>query len=336
MNHSQRSFPTTRLRRLRQHAFTRNLMREHALSTDDLIQPLFIIDGTNQRENIASMPGIARLSLDQLLSEVDELVTLGIKAVAIFPKIDASLTSLDAREAYNPDGLICRAIKAIKQAYPEVGVICDIALDPYTSHGQDGVLNAAGDILNDETNVVLVKQALCYSAAGCDVVAPSDMMDGRIGAIRQALDQAGFQRTIILSYAAKFASNYYSPYREAIGSLANLGKSNKMTYQMDPANGNEALHEVALDLQEGADIVMVKPGLPYLDVLYRVKETFQVPTAVFQVSGEYAALKAAAANGWLNERPAVFEALIAFKRAGADMILTYYAKEVAGWLREAS
>ena len=324
---------STRMRRMRASSFSRELMREHTLTASDLIFPIFILEGEQQRQPIASMPGVERLSIDLLVAEAKELVTLGIPAIALFPVIDESLKSLDAAEAYNPQGLVPRAVKALKAAAPELGVITDIALDPYTSHGQDGLINEDGYVLNDETVAVLVKQALCHAAAGVDVVAPSDMMDGRVGEIRDALEQQNFSNTLILAYAAKYASNFYGPFRDAVGSSGNLGGGNKHTYQMDPANSDEAIREVALDLEEGADMVMVKPGLPYLDVVQRVKQELAAPTFVYHVSGEYAMLKAAANNGWLDEKACVMEAMLCCKRAGADGILTYFAKDIARWLQ---
>jgi len=321
------------MRRMRASPFSRELMREHTLTASDLIFPIFILEGEQQRQPIASMPGVERLSIDLLVAEAKELVTLGIPAIALFPVIDESLKSLDAAEAYNPQGLVPRAVKALKAAAPELGVITDIALDPYTSHGQDGLINEDGYVLNDETVAVLVKQALCHAAAGVDVVAPSDMMDGRVGEIRDALEQQNFSNTLILAYAAKYASNFYGPFRDAVGSSGNLGGGNKHTYQMDPANSDEAIREVALDLEEGADMVMVKPGLPYLDVVQRVKQELAAPTFVYHVSGEYAMLKAAANNGWLDEKACVMEAMLCCKRAGADGILTYFAKDIARWLK---
>ena len=319
---------------MRRDDFSRRLMRENRLTVDDLILPLFVQEGQGARTEIPSMPGIERLSLDLLESEAQEIQELGIPAVALFPTIGDDKKSLGAEEAYNPDGLIPRAIQTIKQAAPELGVIADVALDPYTSHGQDGVLDESGYVANDATVEVLVEQSLCCAGAGADVVAPSDMMDGRIGAIRKALEARGFENVRILAYAAKYASAFYGPFRDAVGSAANLGGGDKYSYQMDPANSDEALREVALDLREGADMVMVKPGLPYLDVLHRVKEEFGAPTFVYHVSGEYAMLKAAAANGWLDERSCMLEALLAFKRAGADAILTYAARDAAVWLSE--
>lgn len=324
---------STRMRRMRASPFSRELMREHTLTASDLIFPIFILEGEQQRQPIASMPGVERLSIDLLVAEAKELVTLGIPAIALFPVIDESLKSLDAAEAYNPQGLVPRAVKALKAAAPELGVITDIALDPYTSHGQDGLINEDGYVLNDETVAVLVKQALCHAAAGVDIVAPSDMMDGRVGEIRDALEQQNFSNTLILAYAAKYASNFYGPFRDAVGSSGNLGGGNKHTYQMDPANSDEAIREVALDLEEGADMVMVKPGLPYLDVVQRVKQELAAPTFVYHVSGEYAMLKAAANNGWLDEKACVMEAMLCCKRAGADGILTYFAKDIARWLK---
>lgn len=327
-------FPSTRLRRMRHDDFSRRLMREHVLTANDLIYPVFVLDGEDRKEVVASMPGVIRQSIDHLLVTAEKAVKLGVPALALFPVIDTSLKSLDAAEAYNPDGLVPRTIKALKHRFPELGIITDIALDPYTSHGQDGLIDDAGYVLNDETVKVLCKQALCHAEAGADVVAPSDMMDGRIGSVRAALDGAGQIHTRILAYSAKYASSFYGPFRDAVGSAGNLGKGNKYTYQMDPANTNEALREVALDLDEGADMVMVKPGMPYLDIVRRVKDEFGAPTFVYQVSGEYAMLKAAAQNGWLNEQACVLESLLAFKRAGADGILTYFALDAAQWLAE--
>ncbi len=327
-------YPSTRLRRMRRDEFSRRLMREHLLTANDLIYPVFVLEGENRTEVVASMPGVQRQSIDVLLQTAAECVRYGIPALALFPVVDQSLKSLDAREAYNPDGLVPRTIRALKQAFPDLGIITDIALDPYTSHGQDGLIDDSGYVMNDETVSVLVRQALCHAEAGADVVAPSDMMDGRIGAIRQALEFDGHIHTRILAYAAKYASSFYGPFRDAVGSAANLGKGNKHTYQMDPANSDEALREVALDLEEGADMVMVKPGMPYLDIVRRVKQEFGVPTFAYQVSGEYAMLKAAAQSGWLDERACVLEALLGFKRAGADGVLTYYALDAARWLAE--
>lgn len=325
-------FPATRMRRMRCHDFSRRLMREHHLSVDDLIQPLFIIEGHNQRQAIASMPAIERLSLDLLLEEAEILFNLGIPAIALFPVIDPLKKSDNAEEAYNPQGLAQRAVRALKQEFPQLGVITDVALDPFTSHGQDGLVNAQGYVMNDETAQVLVKQALSHAEAGADIVAPSDMMDGRIGLIRAALEARGYSNTQILAYSAKYASSFYGPFRDAVGSAGNLGSGNKYSYQMDVANSDEAMREIALDLQEGADMVMVKPGMPYLDIIRRVKQEFNVPTFAYQVSGEYAMLKAASLNGWLNEQQVVLESLLAFKRAGCDAILTYYAKAAAQWL----
>ena len=332
--HSNRYFPASRPRRMREQDFSRRLMAEHKLTVDDLIYPMFILEGEQQRESIASMPGIERLSLDLLLAEAKELVALGIPAIALFPVVPAAKKSLNAEEAWQPDALVQRAIKLLKQQVPELGIITDVALDPYTTHGQDGIIDDHGYVLNDVTTAALVKQALSHAAAGADIVAPSDMMDGRIGAIREALEDAGFVNTRILAYSAKYASSYYGPFRDAVGSASNLKGGNKKTYQMDPANSNEALHEVALDLEEGADMVMVKPGMPYLDIVRRVKDEFGVPTFAYQVSGEYAMHMAAIQNGWLAEQPVIMESLLAFKRAGADGILTYFAKKVAIWLKQ--
>ncbi len=330
----QSHFPNSRPRRMRRDDFSRRLMRETTLTTNDLIYPVFVLEGENRIEDVASMPGVKRQSLDVLLKTAETCVSLGIPALAIFPVVDAALKSLDAAEAWNPDGLVPRAVRAIKNAFPKLGVITDIALDPYTSHGQDGLIDDDGYVMNDETIAVLVRQALSHAAAGVDVVAPSDMMDGRIGAIRQALEGAGYIHTRILAYSAKYASAFYGPFRDAVGSSANLGKGNKLTYQMDPANTDEAIREVALDIEEGADMFMVKPGMPYLDIVRRVKTELQVPTYAYQVSGEYAMLKAAAQHGWLEEKACVMEALLAFKRAGADGILTYFAMDAARWLKE--
>lgn len=321
------------MRRMRRDDFSRRLMRETHLSANDLIWPTFILEGTQQREAISSMPGIERLSIDLLLAELEELLALGVPAVALFPVTPATAKSTDAHEAYNPEGLAQRAVRAIKMRYPELGIITDVALDPFTTHGQDGLIDDSGYVMNDETTEVLVRQALSHAEAGADIVAPSDMMDGRIQAIRKALEAAGYPHTRILAYSAKYASHFYGPFRDAVGSATNLGKGNKYSYQMDPANSDEALHEIALDLQEGADMVMVKPGMPYLDVVWRVKEYFRVPTFVYQVSGEYAMLKAAIQNGWLNER-VILESLLGIKRSGADAILTYFAKEAARWLKQ--
>jgi porphobilinogen synthase len=308
-------------------------VRENALTADDLIFPMFVCEGSGHREAVASMPGVERVSLDELLVEAGELVALGVPAVALFPVTPSSAKSLDACEAYNPQGLAQRAVRALKQRFPELGVITDVALDPFTTHGQDGLIDDAGYVVNDATVEVLVRQALSHAEAGADVVAPSDMMDGRIGRIRDALEAAGHVNTRILAYSAKYASSFYGPFRDAVGSAGNLKGGDKYSYQMDPANSDEALREVGLDIAEGADMVMVKPGMPYLDIVRRVKDEFGVPTFVYQVSGEYAMLKAAAQNGWLNERAVVLESLLSMKRAGADAILTYFAKSVAGWLR---
>lgn len=327
-------FPASRMRRMREHEFSRRLMAEHQLTVNDLIYPMFIIEGDNERQAIASMPGIERVTLDLLLQEARELADLGIPAIALFPVTPQDKKSLDAQEAWNPDGLAQRAVRLLKQHVPELGVITDVALDPFTTHGQDGIIDDSGYVLNDITTDALVKQALSHADAGADIVAPSDMMDGRIGAIREALEAAGHVNTRILAYSAKYASSYYGPFRDAVGSASNLKGGNKKNYQMDPANSNEALREVAMDLEEGADMVMVKPGMPYLDIVRRVKDEFGVPTFAYQVSGEYAMHMAAIQNGWLAEKPVVLESLLAFKRAGADGILTYFAKRVAQWLRD--
>ncbi|MDR3393811.1 MAG: porphobilinogen synthase [Parasulfuritortus sp.] len=327
------SFPRKRMRRMRHDIFSRRLMRETVLTSADLILPVFVLDGEGREEDIVSMPGVKRLSLDRLCLVAEECLKLGIPALALFPVIDTPLKSEGAEEAYNPKGLVPRTVAALKTRFPDLGIITDIALDPYTSHGQDGLIDEAGYVLNDETIAVLTRQAECHAAAGADIVAPSDMMDGRIHAIRDALDSAGFIHTRILAYSAKYASSFYGPFRDAVGSAANLGAGNKYTYQMDPANTDEALWEVGLDLEEGADMVMVKPGMPYLDVVRNIKQTFKAPTFVYQVSGEYAMLKAAALNGWLNERACVLESLLSFKRAGADAVLTYYALDAARWLK---
>ncbi len=325
-------YPGTRMRRMRRDEFSRRLMREHRLATDDLIYPVFVLDGAKREEPVESLPGISRLSVDLLVAEAERCVRLGIPALALFPVIPTELKTTAAEEAWNPEGLVPRAVRALKARLPELGVITDVALDPYTSHGQDGLIDATGYVMNDETVAALAKQALSHAEAGADMVAPSDMMDGRIGAIRAALDAKGLQRTRILAYSAKYASSFYGPFRDAVGSSGSLGAGNKYTYQMDPANSDEALREVRLDLDEGADMVMVKPGLPYLDIIRRVKDAFGAPTAASQVSGEYAMLKAAAANGWIDERAGVLEVLTAFKRAGADAILTYFAVAAAEWI----
>ena len=327
------SFPAGRPRRLRRDDFTRRLVRENRLSADDFIYPVFVLQGQGRREAVPSMPGVERLSLDLLLPVAEECLALGIPALALFPVVDASLKDAQGSEAANPEGLIPAAVRGLKARFPELGVMTDVALDPYTSHGQDGLLDESGYILNDPTVAQLVKQALAHAAAGADIVAPSDMMDGRIGAVRQALEAAGHVHTRIMAYSAKYASAFYGPFRDAVGSAASLGKSNKKVYQMDPANSNEALREVALDIAEGADMVMVKPGLPYLDVLRRVKDEFAMPTFAYQVSGEYAMLKAAAQNGWLAHDAAMLESLLAFRRAGADGVLTYFAREAARLLK---
>jgi len=327
------AYPNKRMRRMRRDGFSRNLMRENTLTAHDLIYPVFVLDGNNRTEAIASMPGISRLTLDKLLVQAEECVALGIPAIALFPVIASALKTEDAREALNPDGLVPRVVAVLKKHFPELGIITDIALDPYTSHGQDGLIDASGYVLNDETVAMLAQQAQIHAQAGADIVAPSDMMDGRIAAVRAALDAKGHIHTRIMAYSAKYASSFYGPFRDAVGSSGNLGTGNKYTYQMDPANTDEALWEVRLDLQEGADMVMVKPGMPYLDILRRVKDEFKAPTFVYQVSGEYAMLKAAAQNGWLNEEACVMESLLAFKRAGADGILTYFALDVARWLK---
>jgi porphobilinogen synthase len=335
MSHSLPSnqFPAVRMRRMRKDAFSRAMMREHVLTPADLIYPVFVLDGKNQREKVASMPGVERLSVDLLLGVAEDCVELGIPVIALFPVIHASLKTPDGIEAINPEGLVPRAVRELKQRFPELGILTDVALDPYTSHGQDGLITADGYVLNDETSAILVKQALTQAEAGVDIVAPSDMMDGRIGAIRSALEARHFIHTRIMAYSAKYASAFYGPFRDAVGSAANLGKGNKATYQMDPANSNEALREVALDLAEGADMVMVKPGMPYLDIVRRVKDEFKVPTFAYQVSGEYAMIKAAAQHGWLDHDKTMMEAMLAFKRAGADGVLTYFARDIARHLK---
>lgn len=334
MNNAFGQYPARRMRRMRKDDFSRRLMSEHQLTVNDLIYPVFVLEGENQRETIPSMPGVERKSIDLLLEEAKELVELGIPAIAIFPVTPAEHKSLLAEEAYNPEGLAQRTVRALKANFPELGVITDVALDPFTTHGQDGIIDDEGYVLNEVTKEILVKQAVSHAQAGADVVAPSDMMDGRVGAIREELEAQGHINTRILAYSAKYASNYYGPFRDAVGSSGNLKGGNKYTYQMDPANSNEALHEIAQDIAEGADMVMVKPGMPYLDIVRRVKDNFQVPTYAYQVSGEYAMHMAAIQNGWLAEKPCVMEGLLAFKRAGADGILTYFAKQVARWLKE--
>jgi porphobilinogen synthase len=328
------SFPAIRMRRNRRDDWSRRLVSEHSVTVNDLIYPVFVTEGSGQIVDVPSMPGVSRYSLDKLLPVAEKAAKAGIPVLALFPVIDAAKKTPDGREAANPDGLVPKVVQTLKQQFPELGVMTDVALDPYTSHGQDGLIDEEGRILNDETVEVLVAQSLMQAQAGVDIVAPSDMQDGRIGAIRNALEAKGLIHTRIMSYAAKYASSYYGPFRDAVGSAGNLGKSDKKTYQMDPANSNEALREVALDIQEGADMVMVKPGMPYLDIVYRVKQTFGMPTFAYQVSGEYAMLKAAAANGWLDERKTVLEAMLAFKRAGADGVLTYFAPDIARWLSE--
>jgi porphobilinogen synthase len=327
-------FPVRRPRRLRRDDFARRLVREHRLAPDDFIYPVFVLDGKRREEPVASLPGVARRSIDLLLREAEACVALGVPALALFPVIPPELKSDDAAQAWHPEGLVPRTVRALKERFPDLGIVTDVALDPYTSHGQDGLIDESGYVQNDETVVALVKQALSHAEAGADVVAPSDMMDGRVGALREALDGAGLARTNILAYSAKYASSFYGPFRDAVGSAGNLKGGNKHTYQMDPANSDEALWETYLDIEEGADIVMVKPGLPYLDIVRRVKDAFGMPTAVYQVSGEYAMLKAAAHNGWLDERACALEALLAMKRAGADAILTYFALDAARWLGE--
>jgi porphobilinogen synthase len=338
MSHSAKpaQFPAIRMRRMRRDAFSRAMMREHVVTTSDLIYPVFIVDGKNHREKVASMPGVERLSVDLLLAVAEDCVALGIPVMALFPVINPTLKTPDGIEATNPDGLVPRTVRQLKSRFPELGILTDVALDPFTSHGQDGVINADGYVLNDETVELLIRQALVQADAGVDIVAPSDMMDGRIGAIRAALESHKHIYTRIMAYSAKYASAFYGPFRDAVGSATNLGKSNKMTYQMDPANSNEALREVGLDIAEGADMVMVKPGMPYLDVVRRVKDEFKVPTFAYQVSGEYAMIKAAAQNGWIDHDKAMMEAMLAFKRAGADGVLTYFARDIARLLKHAS
>ena len=328
------SYPFIRKRRMRRDDFSRRMMRENRLGADDLIYPMFVLDGEQQREAVASMPGIERVSVDLLVEEAGEIAALGIPAIALFPALDDRVRSDGAEEAWNPDGLIQHAVRALKKTHPQLGVITDVALDPYTSHGQDGLIDENGYVANDITLEALVRQALSHAAAGADIVAPSDMMDGRIGAIREAFENGGYVNTRILAYAAKYASSFYGPFRDAVGSAGSLGGGNKHTYQMDPGNSNEALHEVMLDIEEGADMVMVKPGLPYLDIVRRISEELQFPTFVYMVSGEYSMLKAAGQQGWIDEKACVLEALLSIKRAGADGILTYFAREAATWLRE--
>ncbi|GAA0787045.1 MULTISPECIES: porphobilinogen synthase [Pseudomonadati] len=334
MNIITSAFPQRRMRRMRKHEFSRRLMSENRLTVNDLIYPMFILEGTQRSEKVASMPGVERYSIDLLLKEAAELVELGIPLIALFPVTPADKKSLMAEEAYNPDGLVQRGVRELKNAFPQLGVMTDIALDPFTTHGQDGIIDDTGYILNDITTEILVKQALSHAEAGADIVAPSDMMDGRIGEIRKALEAAGHVNTQIMAYSAKYSSNYYGPFRDAVGSAGNLKGGNKHSYQMDPANSDEALHEVALDIQEGADMVMVKPGMPYLDIVHRVKTELAVPTFAYQVSGEYAMHMAAIQNGWLAEKAIVMESLLCFKRAGADGVLTYFAKRAAQWLKE--
>ncbi|MBO2676732.1 porphobilinogen synthase [Shewanella algae] len=335
MNIITSAYPQRRMRRMRKHEFSRRLMAENQLTVNDLIYPMFVLEGNKRTESVASMPGVERYSIDLLLKEAEELVELGIPLIALFPVTPAEKKSLMAEEAYNPDGLVQRAVRELKAEFPQLGVMTDVALDPYTTHGQDGIIDETGYIINDVTTEILVKQALSHAAAGADMVAPSDMMDGRIGAIRQALEAAGYVNTQIMAYSAKYSSNYYGPFRDAVGSAGNLKGGNKHSYQMDPANSDEALHEVALDIQEGADMVMVKPGMPYLDIVRRVKTELGVPTFAYQVSGEYAMHMAAIQNGWLAEKAIVMESLLCFKRAGADGILTYFAKQAAQWLKDA-
>ncbi|BCV68095.1 porphobilinogen synthase [Shewanella algae] len=335
MNIITSAYPQRRMRRMRKHEFSRRLMAENQLTVNDLIYPMFVLEGNKRTESVTSMPGVERYSIDLLLKEAEELVELGIPLIALFPVTPAEKKSLMAEEAYNPDGLVQRAVRELKAEFPQLGVMTDVALDPYTTHGQDGIIDETGYIINDITTEILVKQALSHAAAGADMVAPSDMMDGRIGAIRQALEAAGHVNTQIMAYSAKYSSNYYGPFRDAVGSAGNLKGGNKHSYQMDPANSDEALHEVALDIQEGADMVMVKPGMPYLDIVRRVKTELGVPTFAYQVSGEYAMHMAAIQNGWLAEKAIVMESLLCFKRAGADGILTYFAKQAAQWLKDA-
>jgi porphobilinogen synthase len=328
------TFPATRMRRLRANEFSRRLMRENILTVDDLIWPVFVLEGDNAVEPVKSMPGVDRMTIDRLLPAAERCMELGIPAITLFPVVSSDCKSDDAREAWNPEGLAQRAVTALKKRFPEFGVITDVALDPFTTHGQDGLIDETGYVMNDATVDVLVKQALSHAEAGADVVAPSDMMDGRIGAIRQVLETEGFPNKQILAYSAKYASSFYGPFRDAVGSAANLAGGNKYSYQMDPANSNEAMHEVGLDLEEGADMVMIKPALPYLDIIRRTKDSFEVPTFAYQVSGEYAMLKAAALNGWLDEEAVVMEALTSIRRAGADGILTYFAPQAAQWIKD--
>ena len=332
-NNVHRTFPATRMRRLRANEFSRRLVRENRFSVDDLILPVFVIEGNNQTEAIPSMPGVARLSIDLLVKAAKRWFDLGIPAIALFPVTPPEVKTDRAEQAYDPNGLAQRAIRALKDALPELGVMTDVALDPFTIHGQDGLLDETGYVVNEPTVEVLIKQAVSHAEAGADIVAPSDMMDGRIGSIRQALEQSGYINTQIMAYAAKYASSYYGPFRDAVGATANLAGGNKYSYQMDPANGDEALHEIALDLAEGADMVMVKPGMPYLDIIWRAKQAFGAPTFAYHVSGEYAMLKAASQNGWLDEQAVVMEAMVGFKRAGCDGVLTYFAEDIANWLR---
>jgi porphobilinogen synthase len=326
-------FPAIRMRRMRRDPFSRALMRENTVTVDDLIYPVFVVEGANRREAVATMPGVDRISIDNLLKVAEECVKLGIPVLSLFPNIDPSLKTNDGVEATNPEGLIPRAVRELKKNFPELGIMTDVALDPYTSHGQDGTVDEKGSILNDETTEMLVRQALCQAEAGVDIVGPSDMMDGRIGVMRKALEDKGLIHTRIMAYSAKYASAFYGPFRDAVGSAAALGKADKFTYQMDPANTDEALREVALDIAEGADMVMVKPGMPYLDIVRRVKDEFKVPTYAYQVSGEYAMLKAAALNGWLDRDKVMMESMMAFKRAGADGVLTYFALDIARKLK---
>ncbi len=326
-------FPQKRMRRLRRNEFSRRMVRESSLSAADFIYPVFVLDGENRVEDVKSMPGVQRMSVDRLYRQAEKCLELGVPAMALFPVIGAEQKSLDAAEAYNPEGLVPHAVSRLKKEFPELGIITDVALDPYTTHGQDGLIDESGYVMNDETVEVLAKQAVCHARAGADIVAPSDMMDGRIGAIRTALDEGRFIHTSILAYSAKYASSFYGPFRDAVGSAANIGAGNKYSYQMDPGNSDEAIWEAELDLQEGADMIMVKPGMPYLDIVRRIKDELKAPTFVYQVSGEYAMLKAAGMNGWINEKACVMEALLSFKRAGADGILTYFALDAAAWLK---